>query len=228
MAHSKIWFILNEGQVTGPHDEEEIEHRLVSAKEPQIWGRGLSEWMGPARWRQSLNEISHVAPSIAGTPHLWKVRIHGEEKSPMPYDDLITFLKSQKDLSPVEVAMGDGLPKWKEVYAFSQITGDLGVSRRAHPRVPIVGTLTCQSDEGEFTCRVISISEGGLGITDAKNLKIGQQLKTSLTSANLFITINSTCDVVYVGGDGYAGLRFNGLPSEFKSSIVEYVNKFAT
>ena len=44
----------------------------------------------------------------------------------------------------------------------------------------------------------------------------------------LFVTINTTCEVVYVGNDGYAGLRFVGLPEEFKSSIIEYVRKFAT
>ncbi len=228
MAHPKIWFILSEGKVTGPFDQEEIESNLSSAKDPQIWGRGQSEWMTPSRWRQVLNEMIHIVPHKSSTPGLWKVRVEGQEKKPMVYSDLILFLKSLRDLSHVDISPGDGPVKWKEIYAYTEITEDLGVSRRAHPRVPIVGTLNCHSDEGDFTCKVISISEGGLGVNDAKSLKIGQQLKTTLNSTNLFIPINSTCEVVYVGNDGYAGLRFVGLPPEFKSSIVEYVNKFAT
>lgn len=228
MPHPKVWFILNEGQVAGPCDQDEIEGRLTSAKEPQIWGRGQSEWMTPVRWRQALKEGHHLTASAPENPGLWKVRKDGQEKNPMSYTELISFLKSQKDLSMVDISSNEGSSIWKEVYAFPQITEDLGISRRTHTRVPLVGTLTCQGEDGEFVCRVISISEGGLGVNDAKALKIGQQFKATLNSANLFITINTTCEVVYVGGDGYAGLRFVGLPSEFKSSIVEYVNKFAT
>lgn len=228
MAHPKIWFILSEGQVAGPCDQEEIEAHLTSAKNPQIWGRGQSEWMTPSRWRQALRDGYHVSAFAKETPGLWKIRNNGQETKNMTYADLIKFLKSQKDLSLIEITPHDGTGVWREVYAFPQIADDLGVSRRAHARVPLVGTLTCQGEDGEFTCRVISISEGGLGVNDAKSLKIGQQFKANLTSANLFVTIPATVEVVYVGGDGYAGLRFVGLPTEFKSSIVEYVNKFAT
>ncbi|MNL61128.1 hypothetical protein D3C87_1850130 [compost metagenome] len=75
---------------------------------------------------------------------------------------------------------------------------------------------------------MISVSEGGFGVNDAKNLQIGEKFMGTLTSPNLYVTINCTCEVVYVGSDGYAGIRFVGLPAEYKTSIVEYVNKFAT
>ncbi|WP_374080409.1 PilZ domain-containing protein [Bdellovibrio bacteriovorus] len=227
MAHPKIWFILSEGQVNGPYDHEEIEARLSSAKEPQIWGRGQSEWMTPSRWRQSLKEALQTAPVSTEPQGVWKVRVEGQEKSSMKYSDLIAYLKTLKDFSVVDIS-ADNSGVWKEVYAVPRVVEDLGISRRSHPRVPMVGTLACEGDKGEFTCRVISISEGGLGVNDARNLQIGERFKATLTSPNLFVTITSTCEVVYVGNDGYAGLRFVGLPTEFKSSIIEYVNKFAT
>lgn len=34
----KNWFILSDGQVTGPYDNTEIEDRLSTATEPQVWG----------------------------------------------------------------------------------------------------------------------------------------------------------------------------------------------
>lgn len=224
----KIWFILSEGQVTGPFDQEEIESRLNSAKEPQIWGKGQSEWMNPTKWRQSLRELKKTAPPMSEDLGIWKVRIEGKETGPMKYKDLISFLKKLTDYSTVDICEDSGGSMWREIYAVPRVADDLGISRRSHPRVPIVGTLKCDSDtKGKFTCRVISISEGGLGINDAKDLQIGETFEATLTSPNLFVTITSTCEVVYVGHDGYAGLRFVGLPTEFKSSIIEYVNKFA-
>lgn len=49
---SKIWFILHDGQVTGPFDPPEIESKISSLNDTQIWGRGHGEWMTPIRWRQ--------------------------------------------------------------------------------------------------------------------------------------------------------------------------------
>ncbi len=227
MTQAKIWFILSEGQVKGPHDQSEIETLLVSAKDPQIWGRGMPEWLTPSRWRQNLKNIQAPPANSPEAEEIWHVRIEGKEKNPFKYSELIPFLKTLTDFSAVDVRHGTNAA-WKEVYAVPRVVEALGISRRSHPRVPIVGTLDCKSPQGDFTSRVISISEGGLGINDAKNLQIGQKFKATLTSPNLFSSIDTTCEVVYVGNDGYAGLRFIGLPAEFKNSIIEYVNKFAS
>ncbi|NUN06195.1 MAG: PilZ domain-containing protein [Bdellovibrio sp.] len=227
MTQAKIWFILSEGQVKGPHDQSEIETLLVSAKDPQIWGRGLPEWLNPTRWRQSLKNLQAPSANSPEAEEIWHVRIEGKEKNPFKYSELVPFLKNLTDFSAVDVRHGEN-GAWKEVYAVPRVVEALGISRRSHPRVPIVGTLDCKSAQGDFSARVISISEGGLGINDAKSLQIGQKFKATLTSPNLFSSIDTTCEVVYVGNDGYAGLRFVGLPAEFKNSIIEYVNKFAS
>lgn len=230
MSQSKIWFILSEGETTGPFEPDEVEKQLSSAKEPQIWGRGHSEWMQPGKWRQVLREAGHAVPKVIGTPEkpqgLWRVRIHGEEKTPLRYTELVPYLKKFNDLSSVDVFPEAG-DSWKEVYAIPRLVEELGISRRNHPRVPIMGTLTYEVPQGEATCRVISISEGGLGINDAQGMQIGQQFQGSLTSPNLYVTVMTQFEVVYVGGDGYAGLRFVDLPDEYKSSVIEYINKFA-
>lgn len=225
MADSKIWFILSNGQVTGPYDSTEIENNLSSATDPLIWGRTVSEWMVPAKWRQAQQSLQK-AKADAAPESIWKVRVEGIEKAPLKYSELIAYLKTLTDFSSVDIRP-DSSSLWKEIYAFPQIADDLGISRRSHPRVPIVGKLVCELPAGPKDYRVISISEGGLGLTDASDLKIGQRFKGILTSANLFITITSDCEVVYAGNDGYVGLRFIGLPEEFKSSIIEYVNKFS-
>lgn len=226
----KIWFIVREGQVTGPFNPEEIESQISdlnktmpSQPEPQIWGRGHTEWMSLGKWRQLLREqqpLKEVDP--VNSEQLWKIRLNGVEKTPMPYSDLIAYLKKSNEFVNVDLSFGNS--GWKEIFAFQKVVDDLEISRRSHSRVPIVGTLSCEN----FSCRVISISEGGLGVNDAQKLQIGERVLATLTSPNLYVTISSTCEVVYVGADGYAGLRFIGLTEEFKSSIIEYINKFAT
>jgi hypothetical protein len=226
---SKIWFILNEGQVTGPFEPDEVESQIASFKEPSIWGRGQGEWETPSKWRAKIKDLPPTTPA-ADQSKVWMTRIEGKvSKDALKYTDMITHLKKMTDLSQVDISTDMG-KTWKEVYALQQVVDDLGISRRSHPRVPIVGTLEFEPSEtaAPIKCRVISISEGGLGINDAEALQIGQKFFATLTSPNLYQTITTSCEVVYMGNDGYAGLRFVGLPEEFKSSVIEYVRKFAT
>ncbi|MGZ3768277.1 MAG: PilZ domain-containing protein [Bdellovibrio sp.] len=223
----KIWFIINEGQVTGPYSQTEAETKISTAKDPQIWGRGHGEWMPVSRWRQNLKNLPKKSSVDEKQQTKWKIRFEGKEINPLNYSELISFLKTQTDLTLIDICPEQNT-QWKEVYAFPEIVDAIGICRRSHPRVPIVGKLVCKGPQGELTCRVISISEGGLGINDAKNMKMGERFKATLTSPNLLITINCECEIIYVGSDGYAGLRFIRLPTEFKSSLIEYINKFAT
>lgn len=223
----KMWFLLSEGQVSGPFDVAEIEGKLPSASEALIWGRGQSEWMKPDKWRRSL-QSGTVAPAVAGAPDRWMVRIEGKERPPMDYENLLQLMRGVKDFSTVDIRP-EGSLSWKEIYAVQRVVDDLGITRRSHPRVPIMGSFAGELNDGaKFESKVISISEGGAGLNEAKGRKIGERFKGLISSPNLYVPIHSVCEVVYVGSDGYAGLKFIGLPAEEKSAIIEYVNKFST
>lgn len=222
----KRWFLLMEGQVTGPFGDQELETRISSSKEePLIWGRGQGEWMQPERWRQAMKALNAQEALESQKSRQWKMRVGLAELTPMNIEELIEQLKEYSDLSPVRV-WTEGFEDWKEVFNVPKIMTELGVSRRSHPRVPIMGSLKCEATNGTILAKVISISEGGLGITDAAGLQVGEKLRGILTSPNLFAPINASLEVVYVGGDGYAGIRFLSVPSESKSAIIEYVKKF--
>ncbi len=91
-----------------------------------------------------------------------------------------------------------------------------------------MGTLELEDASGaQFTARILSISEGGLGMTEAPMVKIGDRYKILLKSPNLFNPVTATGDVIFVGNDGYAGVKFVGLHPESKSSVIEYVRKFS-
>ncbi len=224
----KIWFVLIDGQVTGPFDQNEVTQKSQELPDLQIWGRGQGEWVPLQKWKQSLKELPQISEQDTQNQEMWKVRLNGHEKSAANYASMIQFLRTVKEFGNVDVSV-EPHTNWKDLYSVPQIVEDLGISRRSHPRVPIVGSLAIEREGGESaTYRVISISEGGLGINDSQNMQIGQTFKGTLTSPNLYVSIDMACEVVYVGNDGYAGIRFVGLPAEFKTSIVEYVNKFTT
>jgi hypothetical protein len=220
------WFLLLDSQVTGPFSKEDIEGRAATLEQSLIWGRGQGEWLNLEKWRLFQKEMIHLAQKIkVSSDRLWKIRVTGQELKPMNHDQMIDFLKTQKDLSEVQL-WTEGYSEWKDIYQIHKIMDELGVSRRQHPRVPIMGTLTCEGASGNITARVLSISEGGLGITDAPQMKIGEKFKSVLKSPNLYGPIHSTVEVVYVGSDSYAGMKFTSIHPESKSAIIEYVKKF--
>ncbi len=222
---NKRWFLLLEGQVTGPYSDEEIQNRIDNAKDSLIWGRGQSEWLGPDRWRTATKALIDQLALEQQSSRQWKMRVDHKELTPMTLEELIEQLKDYTDLSPVRV-WTDGFDDWKEVFQVRKIMDELGISRRSHSRVPIMGSLKATAGLGELNAKIISISEGGIGVNSAKGLQIGEKFPAALGSPNLFMNITCNMEVVYVGADGYAGMRFLGLPSEARSAIIEYVKKF--
>lgn len=222
---NRKWFILTEGQVKGPYLQNDLEGRLSTISSPLIWGRGLNDWVSPQKWAQSIKELSEKIQQKTHADRMWKVREGTFEYPYMKQEEMIELLKNKTDLSNILI-WTDGYDEWKEIYQIHKIMDELGVSRRQHPRVPIMGTLSCEGAKGSHTFRLLSISEGGLGVTDAGIVKIGEKFKSLIKSPNLFAPIHATTEVVYVGQDGYAGMKFIGLHSESKSAIIEYVKKF--
>lgn len=221
------FFVLSEGQVNGPYDLQEVERQSSQSPGSLIWGRGQLEWLDLIKWKKFLQDFEgQVQTQRKQNQRLWKVRASGVESAPMPQDSLIGYLKNQPDLNLVQI-WTDGYTEWKDVFQIHKIMDELGVSRRTHPRVPIMGALECEGASGNQTVKAVSISENGLGVTDAEKFKIGEKFKVQLKSPNLYNAINATVEVVYVGQDGHAGLKFGSIHSESKSMIVEYVKKFS-
>lgn len=221
------WFVLKNEQVLGPLSAEEIEKDFLHLENIFIWGKNFPEWINISKWKNKFHQLQKEKLEKPIEESEWKLRVEGKESSLMKFDEMIDYLKSMKDLNNIEVC-NERSKKWKDLFAVPQIIDELGVTRRAHPRVPIIGSLHCESHaKGTFDIKVIAISEGGMGVVEAKNLRIGDRFKGTLDSPNLFSKVVSQCEVLYVGKDGYVGLKFVGLPLEFKTQLIEYVNKFS-
>jgi hypothetical protein len=224
------WFVMKNGQILGPYSQSEVE---AQAKEPKvlIWGKGAPEWMDLAKWKkvlanpESVYGLKGAAAPISAANRMWKIRLSGEEQKPMNQTQMMEFLKTHDDHSEIQL-WTEGYTDWKDIYQIHAIMDEMGVSRRKHPRVPIMGTLACEGASAAFIARVLSISEGGLGITETGVIKIGEKFKGVLKSPNLKNLVTSNYEVVYMGHDGYAGLKFVGIDSESKAMIIEYIKKF--
>lgn len=216
---------MREGQVEGPLDENQIEHEIPLSQKPMIWGKGLSDWLTPDEWKLENQKIKS-ADQENQKKSLWKWKLGDDEHGPMPYKELIMQLRKLQDPGPA-LLWNDSYGLWKDIYSVPSLIDELGISRRDHPRVPIMGTLQIESDRGAISARVISISEGGLGLNCPEKLILGERFKGVLTSPNLYIkSVNCACEVVFNGNDGYIGIRFTQIPTEAKSSIIEYVKRF--
>lgn len=220
------WFILANEQVRGPYDRDGLDAALNQVTNPLIWGRGQSDWLTPEQFEKMLIDLeSTVNRQRLQNEREWRLRLGDQELRPMFYAQMIDYLKNQADLSQFLI-WTEGYNEWKEIYQIHKIMDDLGVSRRRHPRVPIMGTIEAEGTKGRFSARALSISEGGLGVTEAPQTHIGDQYKVILKSPNLFAPLHATIEVVFAGHDGYVGMKFTGLPSESRSAIIEYVKKF--
>lgn len=158
---------------------------------------------------------------------MWRISIGMKEYPPMTYTSMLNKLKEVKDFTGVSI-FNAAKNEWAEVFSFEEVVEDLGISRRSHDRVPIMGTFTGEHEKhGTFQARVISISEGGFGLGDAKNVQIGDNIKGIINSPNLFTQITCAAEVVYLSPEGLVGVSFTSIGEEAKSAIIEYVRKFS-
>ncbi|MGE0632227.1 MAG: PilZ domain-containing protein [Pseudobdellovibrionaceae bacterium] len=222
----KKWFILTDGQVSGPFTMTEANTKLSSGlNSPLFWWRGASEWVVADAWRKEAKAQAEIQKENLTKERFWRLRNGDEDLEPMNHMKMIEYLKSLKDLSNIMI-WTEGYSEWKEVYHIHKIMDELGVSRRAHPRVPIQANVTYDLSHGPATSEAVTISEGGMGLKNAPGLSIGARVKASLVSSQIPIPVHASIEVLYQEPSGYTGVRFIGLHTEAKSAIIEYVKKF--
>lgn len=169
---------------------------------------------------------AHIQKPKAQQTSTYRVQVNFIDQPMMTKSELLTLIAKQEDISTVAI-QDPKTKEWKEVYAFPDIVEKLGISRRKHARVPILAQFVGRTNRHEsFNARIITISEGGLGLTEVYDLKIGDIVEGQLTSPHFFQPINIRADVVYSGLDGYIGLNFTQINDESKSAIIDYMKKF--
>jgi len=166
-------------------------------------------------------------PAPSSRERLYKVQYNFIDQDLMSKEELLNFTLKQDDVS--KIAVFDNTSKeWKEIYAFPEISEKLGISRRKNARVPILAQFTGMSAQDvKLNARVVTISIGGMGLTDTFDLNIGDTIRGQITSPHFFTPLNVEAEVTYTGTDGYVGSKFFQINDDTLALITEYVNKFS-
>lgn len=157
----------------------------------------------------------------------YRVQYNFVAQPDMNLDELMQFTARASDVSKIAV-FDKKTQEWKEIYSLSEVVAKLGITRRKGPRVPILAQFTGTKafDKNQMTQKVITISVGGMGITDNFDLKLGEIIKGQLTSPHFYTPITVEAEVTYSGLDGYVGMKFTHINDEGKSLITDYIKKF--
>lgn len=244
------WFLQFQGEVKGPFTNETLEATLTGMGEPNmentlVWKRGLTEWIKSTKWKLESTQVSSsnteatsttAQSSNANVPKsfsetftesaFYRVQLNFVDQPLMSKIELLSFISKLKDISTLSI-QNPKTKEWSDVYAYPEIVERLGLSRRKHPRVPILATFSGSSNKTpEISVKVVTISEGGMGFTEVFDLKIGDTVEGQISSPHFFQPLNVNADVIYSGLDGYIGLKFTQINDEAKSAIIDYIKKF--
>lgn len=157
----------------------------------------------------------------------FRVQYDFVDKGEMTKDELMSFTSRQEDVSKISI-FDKKDREWKEIYSIPDIVQRLGITRRKNQRVPILAqfTGTHLANGEKINARVITISQGGIGITDNFNLKLGETIQGQLVSPHFYSPVNMTAEVTYAGLDGYVGLKFVNINDEMMALVLDYVKRF--
>lgn len=162
-----------------------------------------------------------------------KVQLAGVDQGLFSFPELLEYITHQNNIS--DIAIFDPAQFiWKDIYQFPVIVDKLGLSRRKTPRVPLLAQFSGQlirtsssHETQDFSARVVTVSEGGVGLTDVYDLKLGDTIKGTIASPYFFAGLYIEAEVTYAGTDGYTGLKFTSITDEAQSQIIGYVRKFS-
>jgi hypothetical protein len=161
------------------------------------------------------------------TQEKFRVQVNFIDQPAMTKAELTELAARIED--PSQIGIYDSVAqKWSEIYTFKDIVEKLGLSRRKHPRVPILAQFSGSSSRHEkFSARLVTISIGGIGLTDVFDLKIGDKIYGQITSPHFYSPVAIEADVTYSGKDGYVGFKFSQISDESQSLVTNYIKRFS-
>ncbi len=222
---SKIWFIAQGQNIRGPFSTEEVELFLSGGSltlTSLIWWKGEPAWHTVSHWKTNF---VHILKSLEPVEEKEWFLQHGTEHwGPVTKAEMIRTLETAFDPTIFRL-WKVGLEKWQSIYQFEDICYLLGLQKREHTRVPMVGTATLELPYDTVIANTATVSQGGFGIQKTP-LPSGHIVRVTIKSPVLPILVRATAEVRYSGNDGYTGLKFENLTAEATSAIMDYIKKF--
>lgn len=227
------WFVFHKNSILGPFTAEDVRSQLAAGKIAEdsfIWWKGEKDWVSIETWTQDYPEI--IRRLEAHYKVNWKIR-HGKNSTPfMPFEDCLQYLKLLELNNSIFICKesSDG-DNWESIFSNSIFLNALEMTRRKHPRVPIVATAKISKLDSKFSylVKVNTVGQGGMGVAGlGKNFPTGSSIEIKLESPSISSPIVAEGKILYHTKDGISGIEFTLMNAEAQSLVIEYVNRFAT
>jgi hypothetical protein len=223
----RFWFIYHDNFVQGPLDLKEVDAALAELKDMNsclVWWRGQTEWVPGAEWKEKLPRILQEL-TVSTDKKAFYLDYQGDRVGPLSIKEIVEKLKPLKSLDHVRLWSNESR-RWQSVYDVGPLCEALGVTRRATPRVPLVGSCTIQKDDLRIMAPLLTVSLAGMGARLDQNVPLQGVVTVTLRSPSLFNPIKTKAEVAYVKDDGTVGFKFLALNSESQAALVEYIKTF--
>jgi hypothetical protein len=226
------WFVFQKNSILGPFSTEDVKMQIFDGKIDQesfIWWKGEKDWVSITKWENEYPEI--IKKLEAHFQVNWKIRDEEHETQYMSFDDCLQHLKHLEVKNTIYVSREnpDGLDHWESIFSNTILLNALEMTRRKHPRVPIVATAKVSKRESKFSylVKVNTIGEGGMGVSGlGKNFPTGTTVELRLEGPSFSVPLIAEGRILYITKDGLSGIEFTVMNSESQSTLIEYVNHF--
>lgn len=227
------WFVFHKNSILGPFSTEDVRAQISDGKisdDSFIWWKGEKDWVSIESWNKEYPEIIRKLEAYFKVN--WKVR-QGRNITPfMSFDETLNHLKLLELNNSIFICKQkeDGAEDWESIFSNTIFLNALEMTRRKHPRVPIVATAKiCKLDSKfSYLVKVNTIGQGGMGVAGlGKNFPTGTVVEMRLESPSFTIPIIAEGKILYHTKDGISGVEFSVINAECNSTLISYVNQFS-
>jgi len=229
---SQTWFIYSNDVVTGPFSTKDVQQKLTVNElgaHSFIWWRGQREWIQISSWQTDIDNI--LATLVTSQQNaIWYIDLGASPLGPLTQNELLETLRNVTDLNRARL-WAVGMKRWQTLFELHDVMELLGISRREHDRAPLMGTVAItRSNEAPrgFVAKTASISVGGIGVSNAHELRRGDEVALLIRTSDIPGNIHLRGEVVYVTDLGHAGIRFSKVHPETHALLHDYIKRFIT
>lgn len=225
-----LWFIHSAGSVWGPFSSAEVQSRIDSHSfdtNSLVWARGTNEWLPLSEW-STLNKKLDIAAKQAVSKVWYCDSGTGAPVGPLTQEELIQHLQGLNRWDIVTL-WGAGQPKWLTLFEMPEVMELVGISRRTHPRAPLLATALLTPNEEAVSPQLLqvkTISVGGFSVKNGGYFNRGDKVQISIRSEQLEKSLHATGEILYVSQRGEAGIRFANLTPGDTKIIEQYIKRF--
>lgn len=224
------WFIHREGAVLGPFTPTDVEKQIASGhfnSECLVWARGSNEWLPMSQWKTLVATVGDATKHVV--ERVWYCDSGaGQPAGPLTQNELVEHLKGLNRWDIVTL-WGTGLLKWLPLFDVPEVMDLVGISRREHPRAPLLGQVALTPSGSATPAQMLAsltVSIAGIGVKSAGFLQRGDRVQIAIKSRDLPSIIHVSGEVLYVSRVGDAGVKFIDLSPESRALLADHIRRF--